>query len=527
MRTSRCANVCGGGGLGCTFFFSHICVVVMVLALTSSVAGAVEVVVEGFGEAAEDVVAAVTTDLGPDVSGTTKDDFWKAKKASHGIIDGSTGALFRPTSSSIHQRGYHEGMERKKTRPRMMASSQKLYHHLKSDNSEHGANDKRTTPTHVHHSLTSFASSVERSATAVDVAANGAAAAVTASGSGAATTTSASPSQSMQGTWGLSHMKGETTMADTDSTPQHQQQQPARLLQRRHNITTPSAAGVGAEEKSSLDLGRFDTGNDHMASEAATHLSDFAVVSPLKTALNLTLVRQEDGDTVRSGAAAPARSGVARVAFPVSYHSSTGPRKERAEETSAISGGMSSNLEQNVDVFGGVSAQQWRGCDCKSSSGGTKRNHSESETVHGGGNHSMGGNDGVTRIIEAKRHNIFKLDYSEGITTQRLWMVLLGMVVLTMCVDRMQALCNQLASGDRCDEMFVTKMNAEVLLFGVVAICFFISKSYFTNLSLTVIIAIEFIDILCSLAACALIFAGGLLQRIPFVLLSGFSSSVR
>ena len=52
-----------------------------------------------------------------------------------------------------------------------------------------------------------------------------------------------------------------------------------------------------------------------------------------------------------------------------------------------------------------------------------------------------------------------------------------AMFGFTFVVDRVQWVIDRLAFGDRCNEMFVRRVNAELQIFGLVAISLFIGQN--------------------------------------------------
>jgi hypothetical protein len=104
--------------------------------------------------------------------------------------------------------------------------------------------------------------------------------------------------------------------------------------------------------------------------------------------------------------------------------------------------------------------------------------------------------------------SIFLLDFKKGVDRVELWWFVTIMLTYTIVVDRLQALANYLAEGDRCDEMFVQRVYSELQIFGLVAITLFIGQNLLGHLSMDQFILFEFTDILCSMGACTLILVG-------------------
>jgi hypothetical protein len=104
--------------------------------------------------------------------------------------------------------------------------------------------------------------------------------------------------------------------------------------------------------------------------------------------------------------------------------------------------------------------------------------------------------------------SIFLLKLADGLLQRALWWIIIIMLVYTIMVDRAQALANYLAQGDRCDEMFVQRVYAELQIFGLVAISLFIGQNLIGRMPVKYFVLFEFTDILCSMGACSLIVVG-------------------
>lgn len=109
---------------------------------------------------------------------------------------------------------------------------------------------------------------------------------------------------------------------------------------------------------------------------------------------------------------------------------------------------------------------------------------------------------------EGEHHSIFALTFTDGIDRPELWWLIVAMLVFTIFIDRAQWLTDRITKGDRCDEMFVQRMNAELMMFGVVAISLFTGQNLFGSVPGDLFILFEFTDIMCSLGACSLIAVG-------------------
>jgi hypothetical protein len=119
----------------------------------------------------------------------------------------------------------------------------------------------------------------------------------------------------------------------------------------------------------------------------------------------------------------------------------------------------------------------------------------------------------ATRVEGGGDHDsIFLLKLADGLLQKALWWIIVIMLVYTICVDRAQALANYLAQGDRCDEMFVQRVYAELQIFGLVAISLFIGQNLVGRMPVKYFVLFEFTDILCSMGACSLILVGVVLH---------------
>merc|ERR1719387_402619 len=107
------------------------------------------------------------------------------------------------------------------------------------------------------------------------------------------------------------------------------------------------------------------------------------------------------------------------------------------------------------------------------------------------------------------RASIFKM-HAKDLHSPTFWGTVTGMLAFTILVDRAQALAAWGAGNNRCNKMFLERVTSELMMFGVVAISVFLVSQTFT-FSETGHLIFEFVDILCSFAACALILMGGVL----------------
>lgn len=90
------------------------------------------------------------------------------------------------------------------------------------------------------------------------------------------------------------------------------------------------------------------------------------------------------------------------------------------------------------------------------------------------------------------------------------WMIITGMLLFTILVDRCQWLATYYAGSSRCNQMFLSRVISELMMFGVVAISVFLF-SQLSSVDSRTHLLFEFVDLLCSFAACFLILMGVIL----------------
>lgn len=79
-----------------------------------------------------------------------------------------------------------------------------------------------------------------------------------------------------------------------------------------------------------------------------------------------------------------------------------------------------------------------------------------------------------------------------------------SMLVFTIIVDRLEWLADAAVKGNRANEMFLSRVNAEIMMFGFVGVGVFVT-SQFIRVPHDKFIFFEFVDIFCSLSAVMLI----------------------
>jgi len=135
---------------------------------------------------------------------------------------------------------------------------------------------------------------------------------------------------------------------------------------------------------------------------------------------------------------------------------------------------------------------------------GYEETHGSVET-HGSEPHNT---DGPHEHEAPQHESIFTLNASD-LDCRTFWILITAMLFFTIIVDRIQALCTWLATS-RCDRMFLERAISELMMFGVVATSMFLISQFY-HMPEEVHVLFEFVDILCSFAACFLILMGVIL----------------
>lgn len=104
------------------------------------------------------------------------------------------------------------------------------------------------------------------------------------------------------------------------------------------------------------------------------------------------------------------------------------------------------------------------------------------------------------------RQSVFHIHASE-LDREIFWMIITGMLAFTIVIDRLQWLATEAAGTNRCNVMFLNRCIGELMMFGVVAISVFLF-SQLSDMDEHTKHLFEFVDLLCSFAACALILMG-------------------
>jgi len=117
--------------------------------------------------------------------------------------------------------------------------------------------------------------------------------------------------------------------------------------------------------------------------------------------------------------------------------------------------------------------------------------------------------DSVNMEGNEVHHSIFELSFSQ-LDRATFWFVFACMLAFTIVVDRLDSKAAQLAANKYAEQMFLSRVHAELMMFGCVGLCLF-GMSNTTDLNHDQELIVEFVDILCSMGACGLIVMAGVL----------------
>eukprot|EP00965_Chrysotila_dentata_P209474 6185312-Pleurochrysis_carterae.AAC.4 len=106
--------------------------------------------------------------------------------------------------------------------------------------------------------------------------------------------------------------------------------------------------------------------------------------------------------------------------------------------------------------------------------------------------------------------SVFQLSYEEAAYNSDCWQIMMYMLVFVMIVDTTQRLVGRFAEGDRVTEMFVSRLESELLMFGAIALVVFFLDQGLNPLVLSdkMYKLVKFADIIVSIAAILLIVVG-------------------
>mmetsp|Transcript_110757 Transcript_110757/g.336749 ORF Transcript_110757/g.336749 Transcript_110757/m.336749 type:complete len:529 (+) Transcript_110757:2-1588(+) len=108
--------------------------------------------------------------------------------------------------------------------------------------------------------------------------------------------------------------------------------------------------------------------------------------------------------------------------------------------------------------------------------------------------------------------SIFQLEFEVIADSTSFWLLCLTMIIFMIIIDRLQWALEHWAGNDFCKRRFMERINAEMMMFGIVAITLFLFQYVFLKLDDKGNDQFHYVDLLCSIAACTLIFFGGCLM---------------
>lgn len=115
--------------------------------------------------------------------------------------------------------------------------------------------------------------------------------------------------------------------------------------------------------------------------------------------------------------------------------------------------------------------------------------------------HITGCKHGVT---DEGHHSIFKLPFQD-LDSLLFWVIFSGMLLFTIIIDRCENSLTRLAANSKTETMLLQRINAELMMFGIVGLGVFIGTNIVSDIPAEFFRVFEFTDILCSLGACGLI----------------------
>jgi len=117
---------------------------------------------------------------------------------------------------------------------------------------------------------------------------------------------------------------------------------------------------------------------------------------------------------------------------------------------------------------------------------------------------------GSSSDASSAHHSIFQLSVAD-IDSPTFWRVFTLMIVFTIAIDRLQARGEYFAEQNVGNQMVWRRVNAELMMFGIVAISIFVFTNFMGSMSEHTYLTLEFVDILCSCGCCGLILVAGIL----------------
>lgn len=104
------------------------------------------------------------------------------------------------------------------------------------------------------------------------------------------------------------------------------------------------------------------------------------------------------------------------------------------------------------------------------------------------------------------KKSIFKLQFQE-LDKETFWLILIGMLVFTILVDRVECFAAKHAEHNMARQMYLNRLNAELMMFFLVSSVVFINEQFWEPTAADAIL-FEFIAMLCSFGACGLFLSG-------------------
>lgn len=112
------------------------------------------------------------------------------------------------------------------------------------------------------------------------------------------------------------------------------------------------------------------------------------------------------------------------------------------------------------------------------------------------------GNTSGVESDDHKHPSIFKLHFGQ-LDKTAFWVILLSMLVFTILVDRLEWFAAKKAEHNMARQMYLNRLNAELMMFGLVSTVVFITEQFWEPTPENAVL-FEFVDIFCSMGACGL-----------------------
>jgi len=143
-------------------------------------------------------------------------------------------------------------------------------------------------------------------------------------------------------------------------------------------------------------------------------------------------------------------------------------------------------------------------------SGGRSSASDDGGASSSAGSSAGSGSSGDAFDASNAHHSIFHLSVAD-IDSPTFWSVFTGMICFTIVIDRLQAKGNDIAEQSAGNAMIWRRVNAELMMFGIVAISIFMFTNFMGSIPEHTYLIVEFVDILCSCGCCGLILIAGIL----------------